>query len=526
MLATFGSEDLTCIAVGLSIGSGQLDTLVGLAGCFLGIFVGDLGLWMLGFLVGLGLLRLPVVGQVVSVQRREELRQWLDNHGSGALLAARFLPGTRLPLYLTSGLLRQSITRFAMWTFLAALLWTPALVILVALLGERVVEPAKLLLGTGWLAVVVGAITLLLFIRTGMLACTSTGRGKLIARVSRLWRWEFWPSWLFYLPVLPWLAYLSLRYGRVLTWTAANPGIPHGGVVGESKQLILEQLPPEWVVTSLLIHPGELSVRLNRLRRVIEQSGWGFPMILKPDAAQRGAGVRRVGDLDEVEKYLRNQPAAVVVQSYHPGPYEAGIFYYRLPGVNTGHIFSITDKVFPVLVGDGRSTLEELIWRHPRYRMQARVFLARHDSNRGRILVDGEPFVLALAGNHCQGTMFRDGAHFITPALERAVDGIARQFTGFYIGRFDVRYADPEAFKAGRDFAIVELNGVTSESTNIYDPSWSLFTAYRTLFRQWSLLYRIGYANRQQGHASTGILELFRFVFDYYRGLQVDPLAD
>jgi hypothetical protein len=72
-----------------------------------------------------------------------------------------------------------------------------------------------------------------------MLACTSAGRGKLIARVSRLWRWEFWPSWLFYLPVLPWLAYLSLRYGRVLTWTAANPGIPHGGVVGESKHAIL-----------------------------------------------------------------------------------------------------------------------------------------------------------------------------------------------------------------------------------------------------------------------------------------------
>jgi hypothetical protein len=85
-------------------------------------------------------------------------------------------------------------------------------------------------------------------IRTGTLACTSTGRGKMIAKVSRLWRWEFWPSWLFYLPVLPWLAYLSLRYGRVLTWTAANPGIPHGGVVGESKHAILAQLPQEWVI--------------------------------------------------------------------------------------------------------------------------------------------------------------------------------------------------------------------------------------------------------------------------------------
>src|SRR5262249_13176445 len=154
------------------------------------------------------------------------------------------------------------------------------------------------------------------------------------------------------------------------------------------------------------------------------------------------------------------QPAAVIVQTYHPGPFEAGIFYYRLSGEETGHIFSITDKVFPVLAGDGRSTLEELIWRHPRYRMQARTFLARHEAERGRVLAAGERFVLALAGNHCQGTTFRDGTHLMTPELERTVDAIARHFPGFYIGRFDVRYSDPAAFKAGRDLAIVELNGV------------------------------------------------------------------
>jgi hypothetical protein len=297
-------------------------------------------------------------------------------------------------------------------------------------------------------------------------------------------------------------------------------------VVGESKDAILTQLPRGRVVPSFLVQPGELGARLTQVRQAIEDRRWSFPLILKPDAAQRGAGVRRAHDLVDVEKYLQSQLAAVIVQTYHPGPFEAGIFYYRLPGEEGGHIFSITDKVFPVLVGDGRSTLEALIWRHPRYRMQARTFLARHDAERGRILADGEQFALALAGNHCQGTMFRDGAHMITPELERAVDTIARHIPGFYIGRFDVRYTDAEAFRAGRDLAIVELNGVTSESTNIYDPSWSLFAAYRTLFRQWSLLYRIGYGNRQRGHAQTAILELLRLMFGYYRGLRVDPLAD
>jgi membrane protein DedA with SNARE-associated domain len=526
ILATFASEDLTCIAVGLLIGAKQLDLVIGLSGSFLGIFVGDLGLWLIGYLVGLGLLQLSLVGRLLPAVRRQEYRRRLDERGAAALVAARFLPGARLPLYLASGLLGLSLRRFASWTFLAALLWTPTLVILAALLGEAIVQPALLLLGRSWPALLLAALALFLAIRVCTLTWTATGRGKLMARVARLWRWEFWPSWLFYLPVLPWLTYLSVRYRGILTWTAANPGIPQGGVVGESKHAILTQLPPACVVPSFLVPAGEPGARLTQVRQAIEARGWSFPLILKPGAAQRGAGVKRVRDLVDVEKYLQGQPAAVLVQTYDPGPFEAGIFYYRLPGEETGHIFSITDKVFPVLVGDGRSSLEELIWRHPRYRMQARTFLARHYAERGRVLAAGERFALALAGNHCQGTMFRDGAHLRTPELERAVDAMARQFPGFFIGRFDVRYTDAEAFRAGRDLAIVELNGVTSESTNIYDPSWSLVASYGTLFRQWSLLYRIGDANRKRGHAPTALWEFLRLVFGYYRDLRVDPLAD
>jgi hypothetical protein len=122
--------------------------------------------------------------------------------------------------------------------------------------------------------------------------------------------------------------------------------------------------------------------------------------------------------------------------------------------------------------------------------------------------------------------MFCVGSHLVTPELERTIDGIARQFHGFYIGRFDVRYSNVERFRAGKDLAIVELNGATSESTNIYDPSWSLWRAYRTLFRQWALLYQIGYRNRERGHRPTAIREVLRLVFDYYRQVQVNPLAD
>lgn len=186
----------------------------------------------------------------------------------------------------------------------------------------------------------------------------------------------------------------------------------------------------------------------------------------------------------------------------------------------------MTDKVFPAVTGDGRSTLEQLIWAHPRYRMQATTFLARHTADAGHVLAEGEALPLARAGNHCQGALFRDGSRLVTPELEAAFDAIAKRFGGFFVGRFDVRYSDPAEFRAGHGFAIVELNGATSESTNLYDPSWPLWRAYATLFRQWALLFCIGAANRARGHRPVGVRELLGLLRTHYRERRVDALAD
>ena len=526
LLGTFASEDLTCLTVGLLIHGGQVDPALGIAACFLGIFVGDLGLWLLGRFVGRGLLPGGRLRHYLSVERLDKLDRWFGQHGARAVFAARFMPGLRLPFYLAAGILGRSTGTFLFWMFLAALLWTPLLVGAAALFGQAVTGPLTSFFGSGWIVLVLGGTTLYLLLKLVMLLSTSVGRGKFVAKISRLWRWEFWPTWLFYLPLLPWLAWLSLRYRHPLIWTAANPGIPQGGVLGESKFAILEQLPGAWIVPSRLIAPGLLAGRLEVVRQALANEGWTFPLILKPDASQRGAGVKRVGDMGEVEQYLGDQPAAVIVQPYYPGPYEAGIFYYRWPGKERGRIFSITDKRFPVLMGNGISTLEELIWQHPRYRMQADVFLRRHAARRDRVLAAGEQLPLGLAGNHCQGTLFRDGSPLWTRELEKTVDEIARHFPGFFIGRFDVRYRSVEAFMAGQDMAIVELNGVTSESTNLYDPSWSLWRAYGTLFRQWELLYRIGHANRLRGYHPATLGEIFRLVRDQRTTHCINPLAD
>jgi hypothetical protein len=62
----------------------------------------------------------------------------------------------------------------------------------------------------------------------------------------------------------------------------------------------------------------------------------------------------------------------------------------------------------------------------------------------------------------------------------------------------------------GRNIKIIELNGVTSEMTNIYDPRYSLIDAYRILFHQWRLAFEIGAENSKMGATQPGVFYLLR----------------
>ena len=333
--------------------------------------------------------------------------------------------------------------------------------------------------------------------------------------------WEFWPSWLFYAPVGVYVAALAARHG-VRALPAANPGLEDGGLVGESKADILSKLPERWTIPFLLVPRGTLFVEIVQQ---VAARGWQYPLIVKPDVGQRGFGVKRVWNEAELELYLRAYGGPVLLQPWHPGPHEAGIFYVRRPHEPRGHIFSITDKKFPFVVGDGVSRLEQLITRHPRFRRQAAVFLQRQAADRERVIATGERFTIGDIGNHAQGALFVDGAHLLTPALEERIDLIARSVPGFFIGRFDVRYCDVNRFKAGLDLAIVELNGVTAESTNIYDPARSLLDAYRTLFAQWRMVFGIGTANLKRGEGRVPLRRIAALVWAHLTDRRHFPIS-
>ena len=508
--STLISEDATAVGAGIAVRDGHLGAWAALVACGIGIYVGDLGLWAMGRFGGRRVLAWPSVR--MHAGSVEALGAWIDRRPATAILGSRFLPGTRLPLYVAAGLAGKRDVAFFLWALLAVALWTPLIVGLGFALGTAATGPLSALTSGGWVARILLVVLALTALRKA-------------ARIE--WRrWEFWPAWLFNLPVALWGIALALRYRSLTVFTCANPGIEDGGVVGESKSAILAKLPQAWVMPWARVDAGEPCTRVSQVRDTMAARGWSYPIVAKPDVGQRGSGVRWLHDDQEAREYLTAERGLVVLQVPHEGPFEAGVFYIRQPHERHGRIFSIPDKRFPVVVGDGVSTIEGLIVAHDRYRLQARVFLARLGDRRSRVPGAGERVMLGRAGNHCQGTEFLDGQWLATPALERRIDVIAQHVDGFFFGRFDVRYRDRAAFMAGVDLSIIELNGVTSEATHIYDPASSLLAAWRTLMRQWSLAFAIGAANRERGFRPTSLRRLTQLLWTFARHTPAHPLSD
>jgi len=527
-LLTFVQEDVPTVSAALLAAAGTLSWQAGFLGVFLGIWMGDALLYLLARGIGRPLLQRSWAKRFfdsIAVARSEK---WFAERGTWLLLSSRFIPGTRLPTYLAAGFLRLPFGRFLFLTGTAVALWTVGIFLLAKTFGADLLNWLMRWNSSGW-AVLLLVIALVVAIRLcGKLAQRNIRR-RITAALGRWTHWEFWPAWLFYLPVAVNYVRLAILYRGFTLPTAANPGIFSGGFVGESKIVTLRDLhatSPEFTAVAHLIEGLTPPERLASLQQLRDTYRIDYPFILKPDVGQRGVGVKLIRTLEQVEEYLCRTPAPLLIQRYAPGPNEVGVFYYRIPQERYGRIFAITEKVFPTITGDGRRHIEELVWQDERARFFAEKYLQRLGERRSEILPAGETVKLVEAGNHAQGCVFRDGSRLWSKELEKGIDEISQRLDGFFIGRYDIRYSSEDELRAGRNFQIIELNGAASEATSIYDARNSLFAAYRTLFRQWEIVFAIGAANRRGGAAPTKLPLLWRKWRETTALIATYPLAD
>jgi hypothetical protein len=307
--------------------------------------------------------------------------------------------------------------------------------------------------------------------------------------------WEYWPFGIIQFPIFFYWFWLSLRSRSLLFFSASNPGITMGGMFGESKFEVIEQIPSSLIPKTILV---KLPVETKDVLKALKSSGYTFPVIFKPDLGERGHMVRRINSENDIDRYLKQVKIDFLVQELVDLPLEFGIFYTRLPNQQKGNVTSVVMKEMLSVVGDGMSTLRELILKKERARLQWEKLQMAYSNQLENIIPSGKKIELVSIGNHALGTKFLDGSHLINARLSATFDNISKQIKGFYFGRFDLRCASVEDLYEGR-VKILELNGCGAEPAHIYDPNFKLIKAVIVLIKHWRNIFVIARFNHKQG---------------------------
>ncbi len=549
--AVFLHEDAAVLAAVYYIANEHLSYAQAFGVLFAGMLLGDALIFQIGrFSKASPRLSARLIGPRVT-----RLGGWLNDHLFLATLLCRFLPGTLFPLYVACGWFGVSWRRFLVATGVSAYLYLAAALSLAMVFDDFVLNA----FGLNDIVVYAAIIALVLAIShrrrlLGLLyklvemfyrvpnasavapaAANYPGMPPVPAYGGQAAIAERIPAPLFYAPIVIHWIWLALRHWGVALPTSANPHIETGGYIGESKARCLAMIGAahanhvaRYVALAGGRSPADVAAAMA-------QSGIALPAIVKPDIGWRGFGVRLVATPENLAAYLVEFPAeaAFIVQEFIPYAGEIAILYARRPDEATGRIFSATFRYYPQVVGDGRSTMRELIVANGRTRWKldylegvAADHLALVKDRLDTVPAPGECVRLSIIGSNRVGGLYIDAASYVTDALAGKIDAIARSMPDFHFGRFDIKFRDIDALARGEDFWIVEVNGAGAEAIHVWDPDKSLLEAYLALFRQNALLFEIGARNRALGFTPTSIVEILAHIRAQNRLTRLYPASN
>lgn len=314
----------------------------------------------------------------------------------------------------------------------------------------------------------------------------------------RLTQWEHWPTIVFYLPLIPFFIIRSIKAKHPFYYLATNPNIYYSGNGTESKYKTLLLVPEKYRPNSILVLKNDnyQTTLVNFKERKLE-----FPVIAKPDIGFRGYLVKKIDSQDALKNYLNNVNEDIIIQEFISHKNELGIFYYRMPGEVNGKVTSVTIKKFISVIGDGNSTLSELILQDERAFLYFELFKNIHKDKMNIVYIKDKEITLSVIGNHSKGTQFLNGNHLIDKDLENFANQIFKQIKGWYYGRLDIKYKDYKDLLKGKEFKILEVNGIISEPTHIYDGSdkeASFIKAIKTINTHWEIMGKIAIKNHTE----------------------------
>ncbi len=315
---------------------------------------------------------------------------------------------------------------------------------------------------------------------------------KIIIKITH---WEYWPFNVVYIPIYFYWAWLALKSKSFFFFSTSNPTIENGGFLMESKKKIYDIIPQQYYPNTILINYNDT---IGSITEQIRNSNLRYPLIAKPDIGLRGLQVKKMSSFDDISEYRSKTSVNFLLQEFIQYPNEIGIFYYKIPGETTGTISGIVGKEFLTVIGDGVSTIEELIIQNDRFVLQLEKLKTSYGKVLKKVIAKNELYTLVPYGNHARGAKFIDLTHLVDEKLISCINKICNTIPEFYYGRLDIKYNTWEELKEGKCFSIIEVNGAGSDPTHIYDPSHSILFAWKEIIKHLNILYKISILNKKR----------------------------
>lgn len=333
-----------------------------------------------------------------------------------------------------------------------------------------------------------------------------------------MFRWHYIKSNYMYVGIHFMSAVLALSRGLtpfhiILT----NPKFPLGGLSAASKTEVLDHFKLTDQYLPQVLIPKELPLEQRRRTAGAFIEEVSLPVIAKPDRGVVGIGVRRIDSQEELNDILEIMPCDYMLQEFCDYPLEYGIFFCRYPNREQGRVVSLTQKLIPTVIGDGRKTVRELIDLTPEIKYNKPNLLA-HAKTLDQVPAAGERCQVIDQASHTYGCIFRDNKHEITPGMDAWMNAMSSKASEFYFGRFDMKIRDKDSLRTGKGVKICELNGCWSEPTHIYDDDHTLGYAIKEMIRSYSRAYKIAKLNRKRLNLTVP----YREIIDAYRSYMQD----
>lgn len=131
-------EDIPIISAGYLIHLGQTSWIVALLVCMAGVLIGDTIIFWFGKRLGNKLLRSRLVMFFTTPKRIIKIKAYYRKYGQKIIIAGRFLPGLRAPIFFVAGSSGVRYARFITYDGIAALVSVPLWLILGAKFGNEI----------------------------------------------------------------------------------------------------------------------------------------------------------------------------------------------------------------------------------------------------------------------------------------------------------------------------------------------------------------------------------------------------